>query len=156
MKGVKRMYEPKVPMAIRISQIRLLQGRIFESILKSHSNITLNAAQIHILFYLWKEDGISISELSKRTELAKTTLTSMLDRLEQSGWVKRESNPNNRREIKVVLSDTAFEAEEECNEMFQKMMEINFSGFEEQEKEELNQYLARIYQNLLDYEDKKK
>ncbi|MDO4295160.1 MAG: MarR family transcriptional regulator [bacterium] len=146
------MDEQPVPIGIRIAQIKLLQGRIFEALLKEHLKRELNASQVNILFQLWEEDNISIRELSERSKLAKTTLTSMLDRLEQAGWVKRENNPTNRREVRILLSDGAFQAEKECYEAFWRMQAINFKGFQEEEKAKLNVLLERLYQNLAEYE----
>ncbi len=37
-----------------------------------------NGAQGRILYILWQEDNLPIVELSRRTGLAKTTLTGML------------------------------------------------------------------------------
>lgn len=141
-----------MPIGIRMSQIKLLQGRIFQSILAKHLDMDLNTAQIHILFQLWNEDNITISELSRRTDLAKTTLTSMLDRLEQAGWIKRRNNPDNRREIRIILSDNAVQLEQKCYKVFEEMSTINFKGFSEKERQELNGYLRRLYQNLTEYE----
>ena len=65
---------------ILITRIKQLQGRIFEKLLAAHGISEFNGAQGRILFVLWEKDGIPISELAKKTGLAKTTLTSMLDR----------------------------------------------------------------------------
>lgn len=148
----ERQLERDMPIGIRMSQIKLLQGRIFQSILAKHLDMDLNTAQIHILFQLWNEDNITISELSRRTDLAKTTLTSMLDRLEQAGWIKRRNNPDNRREIRIILSDNAVQLEQKCYKAFEEMSTINFKGFSEKERQELNGYLRRLYQNLTEYE----
>lgn len=148
----ERQLEKDMPIGIRMSQIKLLQGRIFQSILSKHLDMDLNTAQTHILFQLWNEDNITISELSRRTDLAKTTLTSMLDRLEQAGWIKRKNNPDNRREIRIILSDNAVQLEKKCYEAFEEMSKINFRGFSQEEKQELDGYLKRLYQNLTEYE----
>lgn len=47
------------------------------------------------------------SELSKYTGLSSGSTTAMIDRLERSGLVKRESNPNDRRGTLVVIDKTA-------------------------------------------------
>jgi len=65
-----------------ISQIKQISGRIFEKLLSNAGVDAFNGAQGRILYVLWQEDNIPIAELSKKTGLAKTTLTSMLDRME--------------------------------------------------------------------------
>ena len=83
-----------------MAKIRQVGGRISERILKQH-NVEINSAQGRIMFALWQNDGISINELSKKTQLKKSTLTSMLDRLERMGYVRRQRSKKDRREILI-------------------------------------------------------
>ena len=71
-----------------IAKIHQLSGRIFSKLLKKHQ-IEINPAQGRIMFVLWRNDNIPIQELAKKTSLSKTTLTSMLDRLEIMGYIVR-------------------------------------------------------------------
>ena len=65
-----------------ISRIKQVGGRVFERILSEKNIDAFNGSQGRILYILWQKDGVPISELSKETGLATTTLTSMLDRME--------------------------------------------------------------------------
>jgi DNA-binding MarR family transcriptional regulator len=47
------------------------------------------------------------SELSRYTGLSSGSTTAMIDRLEKSGLVKRQSNPDDRRGILVVIDGAA-------------------------------------------------
>jgi DNA-binding MarR family transcriptional regulator len=47
------------------------------------------------------------SELSKYTGLSSGSTTAMIDRLEKSGLVTRQSNPNDRRGTLVVITEQA-------------------------------------------------
>ena len=67
-----------------ISQIKRLSDRIFERILSQKNIDAFNGAQGRILYVLWQEEYISLRELADRTGLAATTLTSMIDRMEDS------------------------------------------------------------------------
>lgn len=62
-----------------IGQIKQRQARIFERILNENGIQEFNGAQGRILYVLWHADNIPISELSKQTGLAKTTLTSLIE-----------------------------------------------------------------------------
>ena len=86
-----------------VAKIHQLSQRIFARILKNANLTDLNPAQGRIMFVLWREDNISIHELSKRTLLSKSTLTSMLDRLEDSGFLKRIPSIEDRREILIEV-----------------------------------------------------
>ena len=85
-----------------MAKIRQVAGRLFERILKDY-DIEINSAQGRIMFALWQGDGISINELAKKTQLKKSSLTSMLDRLEGMGYVKRHRCKKDRRKILVNI-----------------------------------------------------
>src|SRR5665811_1623465 len=87
-----------------VSKIHQLSGRVFARKLREHGIVSINPAQGRILFVLWQEDGISIQELAKRTSLGKSTLTSMIDRLESSGELTRVPAEGDRRKTLICLT----------------------------------------------------
>ena len=131
-----------------ISKIKQIQGRVFEKLLVSRGIDQFNNAQGRILFVLWNHDQIPISELSAETGLAKTTLTSMLDRMEASGHIRRVSNPEDRRELRICLTDTARNLKGVYEDVSQQMNEIFYQGFTEPEILTFESYLARVLDNL--------
>ncbi|MHC4537337.1 MAG: MarR family winged helix-turn-helix transcriptional regulator [Planctomycetota bacterium] len=78
---MKKMKE-KSQAGFLMAKIRQVGERIFVRMSKQHG-IEINPAQGRIMFALWQKDGISINELAKKTQLKKSTMTSMLDRLER-------------------------------------------------------------------------
>ena len=64
-----------------ITRIKQVGGRVFERILSEKNIDAFNGSQGRILYILWQKDGVPISELSKETGLATTTLTSMIDQI---------------------------------------------------------------------------
>lgn len=139
---------PDMPVGILLAQIKQLQGRIIEKKLKAYICQDLNGSQINILYQLWLEDNITISQLSTRTNLANTTLTTMLDRLEKQGQIIRHRNENNRREIRIQLTDSAKNLRQDSNLVLQEMHEINFNGFSNEEEDLVYSLLLRMKKNL--------
>lgn len=131
-----------------ISQIKQIQGRIFERLLSEAGIEEFNGAQGRILYVLWSEDNLPIIELSKRTGLAKTTLTSMLDRMEKQGHLTRHHDPNNRRQIRIRLTDNTRSLEDKYNEISQDMSRIFYKGFSDDEIIAIDNGLERILENL--------
>lgn len=131
-----------------ISQIKQIGGRVFEKILAQEQIDEFNGAQGKILYVLWQKDNISIVELSKSVGLAKTTLTSMLDRMEENGLIKRLPDENDRRKSILVLTDCARGLQEKYEQVSQKMNDIYYQGFCEEEIVEFEQYLHRILNNI--------
>lgn len=142
----------QIPVGVVMAQIKQLQSRIIEKMLKENANMnTLNGAQINIIYQLWQEDNITISELSKRTQLANTSLTTMLDRLESHGQILRCRNDENRREIRIKLTDKAKALKDHGSEILQAMHGINFNGFTLEEENQMYNLLNRMKSNLESY-----
>jgi DNA-binding MarR family transcriptional regulator len=130
-----------------ISKIHRLSGRIFARKLKEH-HIEINPAQGRIMFVLWRDDGISINALAKRTSLGKSTLTSMLDRLEAAGYVRRVRSVQDRRSILIERTDKDRAWQEAYVQVSQEMSALYYAGFSEDEIGEFEGYLRRILDNL--------
>lgn len=121
---------------------------MFEQVLAQHGIDQFNGAQGRILHILWNHDNIPISELAQKTGLAKTTLTSMLDRLEQSGHLQRIFDTHDRRRINIKLTDTAIAMREQYDQVSDYMSDIFYEGFSDEEITVFEQYLERILSNL--------
>lgn len=131
-----------------ISQIKQVGGRVFEKILAKEQIDAFNGAQGRILYVLWQKDHISIVELSALVGLAKTTLTSMLDRMEESGLIERVPDANDRRKCILVLTERARSLQEKYEQVSQEMNEIYFQGFCDEEIKEFEGYLQRVLNNI--------
>lgn len=138
---------------ILITRIKQLQGRIFEKLLDEHGISEFNGAQGRILFVLWEKDNIPISELARNTGLAKTTLTSMLDRMEQRGLIERIYFPADRRTVKIRLTETALGFREQYNQVSDEMNQIFYRGFSDEEIRSLETGLRKVLTNLTEKEN---
>ncbi|MEN6424592.1 MAG: MarR family winged helix-turn-helix transcriptional regulator [Phycisphaerales bacterium] len=135
-----------------VAKLHQLGGRIFARLLKEHGVDQINPAQGRIMFVLWREDGIPIHELARRTRLGKSTLTSMLDRLERAGMLERTADPDDRRRILIrrTMKDKALETL--YVQVSEEMTGIWYRGFTDAQILVLERELQRILDNLADYE----
>jgi DNA-binding MarR family transcriptional regulator len=131
-----------------ISQIKQLQGRVFEKMLKESGVDAFNGAQGRILYVLWEYESLTITEIGRLTSLAKTTLTSMLDRMEEGGLIYRIPDKKNRRQIFISITDKAKEYREAYDEVSEQMNTLFYKGFSEAEISEFERMLNRIIGNL--------
>ena len=131
-----------------ISRIKQVGGRLFDRLLAEADIDAFNGAQGRILYVLWQGDGLTISQLSAQTSLANTTLTSMLDRMEQSGLIQREPSPSDRRALLIRLTDKARTLREDYDRISQRMNEMYYLGFTEAEIRQFESYLQRVLDNL--------
>ena len=135
-----------------ISQIKRVQGRIFQKLLNQAGIEEFNGAQGRILYVLWQKDSIPIVELSKKTGLAKTTLTSMLDRLEKAKLVCRNYDTKDRRKIKITLTEKAKMLNDEYNRVSMQMNKIFYKNFTDDEIIQFEILLNKVLKNLIERE----
>ena len=109
-----------------ISRIKHIGGRLFEHILSEKNIDAFNGAQGSLLYILWQEDGIPIRELSRRSGLAVTSLTGMLDRMEAAGLIYRDRGDKDRRKILIFLTDNARSLEKGYNEVTEEIENIYY------------------------------
>ena len=65
--------------------------------------ITYN--HLFILTCLWEQEGVNVKDLSKQLLLDSSSLTGHLDRMERVGLVVRKDDPDDRRAVRVFLTD---------------------------------------------------
>lgn len=131
-----------------ISRIKQIGTRIFDHMLATSGIDSFNGAQGRILYVLWQNDGISISSLSSQTSLANTSLTAMLDRMENIGLIVRKPDSRDRRNRLIALTEKAKALQDDYTKISQKMNEIYYTGFTETEIVQFESYLQRILNNL--------
>ncbi len=131
-----------------ITQIKQVQGRVFERMLTESGIDEFNGAQGRILYVLWQEDNLPIAELSKRTGLAKNTLTAMLDRMENAGHISRTPDVNDRRQIRITLTASARALEQRYHQVSDQMTALFYNGFSDDEIVAFENTLKRILDNL--------
>ena len=64
----------------------------------------LTYPQYLVLLVLWETDGITVSEIGRRLRLDSGTLTPVLKRLENAGFVLRSRRRSDEREVEIALT----------------------------------------------------
>ena len=116
------------------------------------AGIELNHAQGRIMFVLRQTERISINELARKTSLGKSTLTSMLDRLESAGHISRTQHPSDRRIILVERTAKDKAAEKKYTDVSHDMNRLFYRGFTKQNVEQFERQLVMILANLTEHE----
>ncbi|MDR2698213.1 MAG: MarR family winged helix-turn-helix transcriptional regulator [Candidatus Methanoplasma sp.] len=138
-----------------ISKIKQVQDRIFYKMLED-AGIEISSGQGRILYVLWQEGPMSIGEIGRRTSLAKTTLTAMLDRMEDKGIVARTFNKTDRRQTTVSLTPAAERMRDTYRKVSDDITEVFYRGFTESEITDFENKLRRILDNLTEEEGNEK
>lgn len=135
-----------------IAQIKQLQDRVFNRLL-DEEGIDITGSQGRILFILWKEDALSLTEISERVSLAKNTVTVIVDRMVAKGVLQRDADLHDRRQAIISLTDKAKAMRDDYEKVSQRMNSLFYEGFTEDERQAFENYLARILGTLKDAEN---
>lgn len=131
-----------------ISQIKQLQGRAFEKMLKESGIDAFNGPQGRILYVLWEYEKLTITEIGRLTSLSKNSLTSMLDRMEEGGLIERIPDKQNRRQIFIFITEKAKGYRKAYDQVSEQMNTLFYQGLSEAEIVEFERILNKIIGNL--------
>lgn len=131
-----------------ISKIKQIGGRRFDKILQARNIDAFNGAQGKILYVLWQGGEMTATDISKKSGLAKTTLTAMLARMQEQGLIRTAESTSDRRSALISLTEKAAILKDEYDGVTREIEEIYYTGFSDEEISQFEDYLKRILNNL--------
>ena len=113
----------------------------------------LTRSQWWVLNHLFRNDGVTQSELADILEVEKATLGRLLDRLEQKGWVRREGHAGDRRAKRVFLTDEVEPAIKTMRAAAAELRRDALSGLSASQQNQFVDALLAIKSNLSNAEN---
>lgn len=90
------------------------------------------------------EEGIALSAIAKVIWREPSNITGIVDRLEQSNWIRRGKDPEDRRVIRVYLTDEGKRMLSEINAIFPMNIQRRLAVLTHAEKEQLLAILSKL------------
>ena len=118
-----------------------------------YAEYDLNKSQSMILFQLHRDGRISQKELAQK-ELAQKlnvsapSITSMIQKMEKSGYIVRNVDEKDQRMMRLDLTEKGQACIEHVKAIAEKMDEIAFTGISPEEKMLLRRILFQICENV--------
>jgi DNA-binding MarR family transcriptional regulator len=110
----------------------------FKEVLKPYG---LTNMQHLVLEALWYQEGLTAAELGKHLVLDKATLSGVIERLAESGWLVRQSDPNDGRAQRLYTAPKADNLKNELIGLRQATNNDLLSGFTPEERILLKRFL---------------
>lgn len=92
------------PLEDIIHYVNILNKKFNRMQLGEFSKLNLTAPQYSVLMELWAKDAKPFKDLANACCCSRSTITGIVDTMEKNGFVKRETNKDDRREILVKLT----------------------------------------------------
>lgn len=127
---------------------RLLRKR-FEARGSRHG---LSAAQWRLLVRVAKDEGVPQARLAELLEIEPISVSRLIDRMEDGGWIERRQDPADRRVRTIHPTDKAREAFGEVKLLAGSVYEEALSGLSPEGRRSLVAGLETILANLADGE----
>ena len=110
--------------------------------------IAMHRTQAMVLCRLFVQDGMTQSEIAQQLAVQGATITDILQRMEEAGFVSRMRDPDDNRLVRVYLTDMGREKERFIMEQFLKLESAIFADFDDRERAQLRAYLNRALNNM--------
>ncbi|MGH4027393.1 MarR family winged helix-turn-helix transcriptional regulator [Actinomycetota bacterium Odt1-20B] len=133
------------PISHAISRVARLHRLTAGKLLK---DLGLYPGQELLMMHLWDAGAVRQSELIKRLELDPSTVTKMLQRLEQAGHVRRRPDPDDRRAVLVETTEASCGLLTQMTDVWGRLEGHTVAGLDAAECEQLARLLARVEENL--------
>ena len=76
--------------------------------------LDITYTQYIVLMVLWEKDHVSVKEIGSKLYLDSGTLTPLLNKLLVKGLIKKETKPNDERELIISLTKKGLDLKEEA------------------------------------------
>lgn len=104
-------------------------------------------AYLGVLLTLWREDCMKVVELGRGAGLEPSTMTGLLDRMERDKLVSRCGDPQDRRALRICLTETGQNMQKPVMEVVEQVISNVFKGISKQELSNLKDILRRVLAN---------
>jgi len=131
-----------------ISQVRLVVTAELKKGFTGSGAEYIKPAYLGVLMSLWNRDGLKVVELGKCAGLEPSTMTGLLDRMERDGLLKRISDPNDRRSLKIELTEKGKENKKPVLAIVDQVQNSIFSNISDEETDTVTRVLKQVLTNF--------
>jgi MarR family transcriptional regulator, multiple antibiotic resistance protein MarR len=144
-------YQPANCVGQLLYRVKAAQMNALDEVLAKDTDLAhleISAAQYVVISVLAKSECMdSVAQLCKDLPYDAGAMTRMLDRLEAKGLISRRRCPDDRRVVKLELTDAGRVALPKMRECSVRVLNHFLQGFSQAEARQLEGFLVRMLQN---------
>ena len=128
---------------------RILHWCTDQSMTAELEKMERTASQGHIMGYLaHHKDAPCPRDIEEEFQLSHPTVSGLLSRLEQKGFIELRTDPNDRRCKRIYILPKGHECHERMHQTIRSNEERMVQGFTEAEKAQFAELLTRAIENM--------
>lgn len=116
------------------------------------SNLGLSAAQWRLMVRVTKEEGVAQARLAELLEIEPISVSRLIDRMEEAGWIERRADASDRRVRMIFPTPKARQAYAQVKSLAGEVYEEALTGMSGDDRRFLIQGLRTLVDNLSDDE----
>jgi MarR family transcriptional regulator, organic hydroperoxide resistance regulator len=129
-------------------QLKLASQLMYKDFLERLEPYGLTPFHYLVLCCLWEEDGLTTTGIADRLKQLGATLTGVVDRMEERSLVYRERNSDDRRVVRIWLTDEGKRLMNILPPIGAETVKKATGNISEAEQESVLKILAQIIQNF--------
>ena len=130
--------------------IRILHWCTDQMMTDALDKLDLTAAQGRLMAFLAHrgEQPTYAKDVETEFHLSHPTVSGLLSRLEQKGFLELKTDPNDRRSKRIAISEKGMASHERMHSVIMDNESRIVQGFSEEEKAQFAQFLHRAIENV--------
>lgn len=129
--------------------LRILHWCTHQSMTSALETMELTAAQGHIMAYLaHRKTAPCPRDIESEFQLSHPTVSGILSRLEQKGFIELKTDPEDRRCKRIYVLEKGLQCHELMHQTIQRNEKRIVDGFTPEEQEQFGQLLQRAITNM--------
>lgn len=137
--------DPQAGFGFLITDVSRLLRRNFDRRVQS---LGLTQAQWRAIAHLERNEGTHQAALAESLEIQPITLTRLIDRMQAAGWVRRSTDPEDRRAVRLYLTEKSRPVLEEMHKRAADTLEEALAGMSVAARNRLIEGLTAVKENL--------
>jgi len=126
--------------------IRLAHGAVYRHFTETFAELGLTQKQVSVLWLVGDNPGVAQIELGGRLRMDRATTMTIVNRLQERGYLRREKSSSDGRKQALHLTDAGNEALAKARSCIEEHEAWLKSRFTSEEVEKLVEMLARIHE----------
>lgn len=132
----------------RIAMLASLAKRqIFKII--AENNLDITPEQWVVMHFLWKENGLSIGEIARKSKKDFANVTRIVERLAKMGYVTKRKSKKDGRSFNVFILPKADEIRNDIEKCWKQASETALNGITDSEQQYLIDIFDKIEKNIM-------
>jgi MarR family transcriptional regulator for hemolysin len=138
--------ENRRSISLRINVLARMLRNIFDRLV---GDLSVTRSQWQMIVVVARKPGVTQRTIAEALEISEASAGRLIDRLCAEGLLERRERDDDRRARAVYITEKAEPLLAKLAEIAAVNEELMFKGFSEQELDNLQNYLDRIYQNAM-------